>query len=180
MSNGKVTVLSGLSGAGKSTYARELLGDVRPPPAIGTKCVTFHQKGVVVSADTFFMKDGIYQFDPSLLGDAHARCFRDFILCLIDGYGQVIVDNTCTTNEEIAPYILGATAFKYEAEIITLKCSMAMALARNVHGVGERAIEAQWVRLNNRQLLPWWKNTDIIVPDPEENVYGCPGCEARR
>jgi hypothetical protein len=43
-----------------------------------------------------------------------------------------------------------------------------MAAERNVHGVSERGVESQWVRLNSRNLPPWWKNTDIVVPDPEE------------
>jgi len=157
---GKVVILSGVSGSGKSTRARKLWNDLEP----GTYCK-------VVSADDFFMVDGEYRFDPKKLSDAHGKCFRDFLAALQDDYALVVVDNTNTTSEEIAPYILGAQAFGWEAEILTALPGRMnwvdyylMCEKRNAHGVGFETIKAQHLRIVNRRLPPWWKNTDM----PEE------------
>lgn len=166
--NRKVVVLSGVSGSGKSTAARKLWNELEP----GTYCK-------VVSADDYFMVDGEYQFDVSKLSDAHGACFRSFIHAISPGvsdYHLVVVDNTNTTAVEIAPYILGAQAYGWEAEIITIlpalpttspailnwredyaqKCA-----ARNKHGVGYETIRAQLNRIMTRELMPWWKQSTV-------------------
>src|SRR5262245_10531054 len=113
----KVIVLSGVSGSGKSTYAKKILND------------SSHGNVAIVSADDYFMIGGKYQFDPLKLSWAHGECFRKFLL-VIDRDGRcssaaniVVVDNTNTTSEEIAPYMLGAQAFGWEAEIRTMSVS---------------------------------------------------------
>jgi hypothetical protein len=45
---------------------------------------TFKIRAVVCSADNFFMNDGVYQFDPAKLGNAHT-CFRTFETALQRG-----------------------------------------------------------------------------------------------
>lgn len=177
----KVVVLSGLSGSGKSTMARNLILE-----HLGIKVddfVTLDQILAVMpdddtrntiaycSADRYFMKDGVYKFNPAELSEAHNSCMLAYVSALLEEKELVIVDNTNLTDREIAPYILVGGAYDYQVEIITLRCSMAMALGRNVHGVSERAIENQWVALNSRQLAPWWKNTDIQVYDPQDTTY---------
>lgn len=144
----KAIILSGVSGSGKSTYASKLVKD----------------EGYYFSADTYFMRGGVYHFDASKLTLAHAACFRDFL----DGAQQgkpdlLVVDNTNTTVAEIAPYILGAQAFGYEPEIVTIMCNTARdvesAAARNTHKVPLPAVLAQHRRLKERVLPPWWKST---------------------
>lgn len=154
----KVVILSGISGSGKSTLAEKLLNE---------------SQGVKVSADHFFTKpDGkgsvSYQFDPSKLGEAHADCFARFIRFCQDPNGNlIVVDNTNTSAEEIAPYILGAAAFGWEAEIITLRAPFAdrvqKCAGRNIHGVPLDTIKAQANRLLNRKLPRFWKNTDRVA-----------------
>lgn len=144
-----MVVLSGLSGSGKSTYAqklaeREVVGQV-----------------VKVSADDFFYDNGEYRFDASKLSLAHGACFKKFIEHVRFDMSLIIVDNTNLSAEEIAPYMLGAQAYGYEAEIITLDIPMLFAHQRNVHGVSEKGVENQWVRLCSRKLPPWWKNTVV-------------------
>lgn len=143
--------MSGISGSGKTTYAGKLLPDL----PVGWR--------VCVSADQYFLVGSYYKFDPSKLGLAHGDCFKRFIGCLQDNVNLVVVDNTNTTSEEIAPYILGAQAYGYEAEIITLHIPYMVAYGRNQHGVTAEGVEAQFNRLNARRLPPWWKNTDINV-----------------
>lgn len=159
---GKVVILSGVSGSGKSTMARALWNELTP----GTYCK-------VVSADDFFMVEGTYKFDPKKLSDAHGKCFRDFIAALSSNegfkpeYDLVVVDNTNTTTAEVSPYILGAQAYGWEVEILTAMCEtdadIKACAARNKHGVSEAAIFSQHRRLCGRELMPWWKNTVIKV-----------------
>jgi predicted kinase len=182
----KVIILSGVSGSGKTTYAKDLLSD---PNRLGT--------AGLVSADQYFIQErkghtsctvwalvltqgqyertpssphGEYLFDASKLSEAHADCFRRFIDHLRAGTRLVIVDNTNTTNEEIAPYYLGAQAFGYEVEIVTFDVRLKIGQVhlenfakRNSHGVSANVIWKQMVRLSGRKLLPWWHNTTITV-----------------
>ena len=150
----RVIILSGVSGSGKSTYAIQLWNGLEP----GTYCK-------VVSADDFFITaDGRYAFDASKLSEAHGACFRAFLTAIQDPfYSLVIVDNTNTTGEEIAPYVLGAQAFGRKVEIHTVAAALADCETRNLHGVGARTIEAQAARIAARKLAPWWKHVDAKV-----------------
>ncbi len=159
---GQVKILSGVSGSGKSTYARKLWNALEP----GNYCK-------VVSADDFFMRDGHYIFDPKRLSDAHGKCFRDFIAALNSNegfkpeYDLVVVDNTNTTVSEVSPYILGAQAYGWDVEILTVMCrtdeDVKVCASRNSHGVPSDVVFAQHNRLCARELMPWWKNTTMYV-----------------
>lgn len=139
----RVTILSGASGSGKSTWA-----------------MAVEQPATIVSADHFFMKDlcssGIteYQFDPSQLPDAHAQCLRDFLDCLTVGIEHVVVDNTNTTVAEVAPYHALAQAFGYDVVIRQFTGEY-----DNVHGVPAKAVENMRKRAGNlkRFAPPWWQ-----------------------
>jgi len=149
--------MSGVSGSGKSTYARKLWNELEP----GTYCK-------VVSADDYFMVNGEYEFDSSKLSAAHSKCFRDYLAALQDDYSLVIVDNTNLTSEEISPYMLAASAFGYEAEVITLTGKMlsetvVMLSDRNLHGVSPNNVMYQHSKLLSRKLPPWWKETTIPI-----------------
>ena len=142
----KVIILSGLSGSGKSTYAKQLQYE---------DCYS------IVSADYHFIDSfGHYTFKPEELGAAHARCFYWFLDYLQHG-DIVIVDNTNLSEAEISPYMLGAAAFGYDAEVITLLCDPETAATRNVHGLTRKATENQVYKLNHRRLPPYWKQTTI-------------------
>lgn len=156
----KVIVMSGVSGSGKSTYIQ----DVILGRTVKGNVTSFNSPAsfVVVSADDYFIdSEGVYKFDPTKLSDAHGRCFLHFILGMESECELVVVDNTNTTDVEIAPYILGAQAFGYEVEIRTLRIPFLYAHQRNTHGVSAQGVEAQFRRLQSRKLPPWWKNTDI-------------------
>lgn len=168
MRNKKVGILSGVSGSGKSHYANG-------------QCMIVERAGgrsSIVSADDFFMVDGVYTFDPTKLSEAHGLCFRAYIELLNSGLhmrfspeiGQrIIVDNTNTTAIEIAPYVLAAQAYGWEVEIITIWCNERVfdkVAARNVHGVPYDSVGMQHQRIVDRILPPWWKST-TIEPDFE-------------
>jgi predicted kinase len=133
----QVIVLQGLPGSGKSTFARQL-------------------NGLIASADHTFETPTGYQFDPSRIGEAHNNCFRAVIEALQRGEPLVIVDNTNTSVAEMAPYMLAAGAYGYEAKVLRVLCSVETALERNVHGVPEPAIRAMAEALETVELPPWW------------------------
>ena len=149
---GKVIVLSGCSGSGKTTYADRIIAE--------------NPKATCVSADHFFEADGHYNFDPTKLGQAHGRCFRRFVTMLQDGnYGgnpdTIVVANTNQSTSEISPYMLAAEGFGWQAEIVTLDVDPAVAAARNVHGVPAKKVAEQAARISRRTLPGYWKQRVI-------------------
>ena len=141
----KVTILRGIPGSGKSTYAATI------------------DDAVVVSADNYFARGGAYTFDASELGAAHAACLRAFLAYLQGGgWTHIVVDNTNTTVAEIAPYYALAEAYGADVEIVTLATDAIDACtARGVHGVPRRVVMNIAVRLNieNSRMPPRWKRT---------------------
>lgn len=172
---GTVKVLSGISGSGKSVYAGRLLNE---------------SPGVQVSADNFFFdSQGDYNYDHTKIGEAHSWCFKAYIEFLEHGSPLIVVDNTNTRTEDISPYMLGASAFGYDAEIITivpqfwidrqpikdykvvnaLNASVdidnfiSMCINRNNGRAPAKVVAGQWYALSHRKLLPHWKHTFVPV-----------------
>jgi len=147
----RVIVMRGVPGSGKTTAAMEI---VKSYVAYGS----YRHK--IVSADAYFVRlgNGRYAFDASLLSQAHAECFKSFIEALQRKTDLVIVDNTNSTAVEMAPYMLGAAAYGYEAEYVTIHCDPIVAAARNVHGVSEQVVVSMYERMLNERMPPWWKS----------------------
>jgi predicted kinase len=144
----KVFILRGLPGSGKTTWIKNnLLPDA-----------------VVCSADHFHMVDGVYRYDPANAGKAHAACLRKYLentlgWPLVHGPrpNHLTVDNTNCTIAEIAPYAALATAYDVPFEVVHVHCTVAEAVARNVHGVPDGTILDMARRLATEPLPPWWK-----------------------
>lgn len=112
----KVIVMRGISGSGKSTWIKNNYPDA-----------------VVASADNAFRKpDGTYDFSDhaNRIHDAHIACFQTFIQAVLKKEPVIIVDNNSIHAWEIAPYILPAESFGYEAEILTLEIDPELAIQR--------------------------------------------------
>ena len=132
-----VLVLSGISGSGKSTFAKKLCEEVLGRVA-------------VVSADDHFIDPYTqeYAFKPAELGLAHAECLRAFnTLMAPQETTLVIVDNTNTQNWERAPYMALGMAYGFDTWLVDLHVSPEVAHARNVHGVPLKAIESMALRI---------------------------------
>lgn len=85
----KVLILvRGLPGAGKTTFAH----------------IIESEPNMVFSADDYFMDDGEYKFDASLLDKAHKHCLNDTERYMRWGAKRIIVANTFTTKKEMKPY----------------------------------------------------------------------------
>lgn len=123
-----LTVVRGLPGAGKSTYAAHMA-------ALDPN--TFH-----IEADQYFTDTatGEYKFDPSLLDAAHRWCQMECFLELQHGY-SVIVSNTFTRRWEIRPYIELARKFGAMYFEITLTGNY-----KSVHDVPADVVQAMHER----------------------------------
>ena len=131
----RVIVLQGVSGSGKTHYAKKLISDSKNP--------------LLVSADNYLG----HKFDPTKLGEAHALCFRIFVDELVHGgedweeHDLIIVDNTNTDACELAPYMLAASAFGVRAIIVRVDCDLEIASKRTRHNVPTNAISRQATRI---------------------------------
>jgi len=82
-----LTLVRGLPGSGKSTYAERYCKVHKPTP-------------VHLEADMYFLKDGVYTFNPKLLVKAHQWVLAEAERALCDGQ-SVIVSNTFTRKWEM-------------------------------------------------------------------------------
>jgi predicted kinase len=126
-----VYIIRGPSGSGKSTYAEEL-------------------SSVVYSADDFFMVDGKYNWDISLLSEAHQHCFNSFLYAIKNKVEKIVVANTFTRKYEYVNYILVAQMFGYEVKVVDFIVkdieTIKVLAERNQHGVPLETIFSQVAR----------------------------------
>jgi NEDD4-binding protein 2 len=117
---GKVYIMRGLPGCGKTTRAKELV-----------------EKGVILSTDDFFMIGEQYHFDPLLILDAHQWNQKRFRGALELGISPIVVDNTNILHVHMDPYIDLAQQYGYDIEVVPISTNMSdeQLAIRNVHGV---------------------------------------------
>jgi predicted kinase len=120
-------MMQGASGSGKSTVAKEL---------------AIEHDAVVYSTDEFFVENGIYTFNPKMLGINHQKNLNRTIEALKTG--NVIVDNTNTQAWECKPYV--EAAIKEGHEVKFVRCE---GRYKNVHGVPDDKVEQMRNRLED-------------------------------
>lgn len=154
-----IIILRGISGSGKSTVAKRLFEAHAASAPRGWASI--------VSADNYFTNNhDEYNFDASKLGEAHNSCLRNFVTRLmLDSQELIIVDNTNTTDVEVATYAKLALAFGHHLETHTIECDVETAYRRNIHKIGHATVVAQSLRLkaNNKKMRPEWNNR-IVTP----------------
>lgn len=136
-----VIICRGLSGAGKSTRAKELQALYT---ALGISTV-------ICSADDYFMKDGVYVFDRNLLGKAHAACQDKFRKAVDNGINAVIVDNTNLTAKECRPYVIYGREKNYNVSLETIPVTLDQLdelEKRNQHGVTKEILLRMYDRFD--------------------------------
>jgi predicted kinase len=121
-------LLRGLPGAGKSTLAKQLIGD-------RDYC---HKE-----ADMYFVDaKGKYKFNPSLLKDAHAWC-QEEVEFLMKYEHTIAVSNTFTQEWEMQAYYELAERYGYTVFSIIVENRHG---GVNEHGVPQEALD----RMKNR------------------------------
>lgn len=150
-----VTILRGVSGAGKSSAAATALEAGVPT--------------VIASADDFFVVDGVYRFSADGLPRAHAACRERFNAALAARVPLILLDNTNTQRWQYEPYLAAVASFNVQVErgtvggvlwtdgsvqpyrirIIEVACPDAAHLRlfarRNAHGVPWETLCRQWL-----------------------------------
>lgn len=111
----KLTLIRGLPGSGKSTLAKK-------------------QSAIHFEADMFFMKNEVYCFDMTLLGEAHQWCETQTALALKRGQA-VVVSNTFIQWWQIEPYIQLA-----KRQNVPVKLLEARGNYQSVHDVPEEVL----------------------------------------
>lgn len=104
----RVIILLGPPGVGKSSMTKLLTSEAE----LDGKYVG------VVSADNFFMKDGVYTWVQELAGIAHQRCFENFVWMLDNRVDLIIVDNTNAYLQDLKKYSNEALSFGYSYRIL--------------------------------------------------------------
>lgn len=130
-------ILRGVSGAGKTTLARDL--------------ERFLPNSISMSADWYFysIKDG-YNFDSKLLPKAHQFC-KDIVKSRMeDGLANIIVHNTNTSEKEINPYLKLAEEYGYKVVSLVVENR---ADSKSVHNVPEKTLQSQESRLKGSLKL---------------------------
>jgi predicted kinase len=115
----ELILLRGLPGSGKSTLAKTL-------------------GGPVFEADNYFMVDGEYKFNPSLLGVAHNQCQNHTQIAMVDEHEKIIVSNTFTQEWEMKAYYELAEKYGYRVHSIIVENRHG---GVNEHGVPDDKLE---------------------------------------
>jgi len=113
-------LIRGIPGSGKTTFAESI-------------------SDYVASADQYFEdEEGNYQFEASLLSQAHGWCHRKVTRWLVNGIDRVAVANTFTQKWEMEQYFKLAEMYGYEVHSIIVENRHG---GENVHGVPHNKVE---------------------------------------
>ncbi|ETN60319.1 hypothetical protein AND_008048 [Anopheles darlingi] len=145
-----MVLMRGAPGSGKSHLSRLLIdrtsaGDYR---------------NHIISADDYFLVNGVYKFQPDALDNAHQFTQRSVLAKAREGWSPIVVDNTNIRLWEMFPYVQIAADHGYYLDILEPTThwrnnSRSLAI-RNTHGVPEPKIKQMLLnfeKLTNVQEL---------------------------
>lgn len=161
-----IIVLSGVSGAGKSTYAKRL----------SDKLSGLRISNDICSADHYFEDSfGNYKFDTTKLGLAHQSCKdKCELLCQL-AVNVIIIDNTSLNYKEISPYCAIAEKYKYKLNVLRIESDLANEelAARNKHGVSLEIIEKMQNKKESMESITSkiYKTYGNILCSPDMETY---------
>jgi predicted kinase len=118
-----LTICRGIPGSGKGTFAKTL-------------------GGIHVEADQYFMEDGVYKWDPTMIKNAHNYCQGQTQAWMKTDSDQIdtskiVVSNTFTQEWEMEPYFKLAEQYGYKVFTIVVENRHG---GVNQHGVPDEVI----------------------------------------
>lgn len=137
-------IMRGLPGSGKSTLARELAND--------------GGRTIFSTDDYWFRPDEFYDFNPSLLSQAHLWTFNQVKDCIESGMNiDIILDNTNIQWKDFKKYVAIATEHGWSIDIkepdTEWKWNVDELFKRNSHYVPKVSI---------KRMLDRWQSTEDI------------------
>lgn len=148
LKKGTVVLVRGLPGSGKSYLAEALRQQT-------------NAEMKVCAADDYFYEDGVYNFDPSKLAEAHLKCQSNtFAFFSIDDIS--FTANTFTQRWEMEQYLLFVETFGLNLLVLNLfdaGLSDEELARRNTHGVPAEAITGMRERFEHD-----WQSGDPRPP----------------
>lgn len=145
--NKTVIIMRGLPGSGKSM-------------AVGTISTERGYKSCfTASADHFFMKDGVYKYDPLKTADAHNYCMKRFLNEILLDYDAIFVDNTNIKVIQFDAYVRIARALECEVEIVEVHRKIDQCVEKNVHMVPGEVIQEMAEEI---EPSPWGIRTTVL------------------
>lgn len=135
-----LTLIRGLPGSGKSTYAKRMANESYASCGYRLAAPMIH-----LEADMYFTHNGEYKYVSENIPIAHNMC-RIAVQGLLALNRSVIVSNTFTRIHEMEPYVNAANMNGCDITIVEMKGSYG-----SIHNVPEEAIQ----RMRNRwEALP--------------------------
>jgi predicted kinase len=130
-------ILRGLPGAGKSTLAKYLTEK-------------FIGSSVFYEADQYFVKDGVYQWDPNQIGNAHKHCQNMIQKSMELNIANVVVSNTFTKESELQVYYDLANKYNYRVFSLIIENRHS---GMNIHNVPKDTLDKMYKNLSNNIKL---------------------------
>lgn len=122
-----VYLTRGVSGSGKNFFAESIK--------------QLYPNTIVCSADDYFTnKEGVYNFNPANLDEAHNVCRNKFEQALIENQKVIIVNNTNVNEKQFGFYIDKAEIYKYKVISLVLERRHE---GWNTHNVPPETLERQ-------------------------------------
>jgi len=143
----KIILNRGIPGSGKSTLADKIFCELE-----------LDVKSLICSTDEYWIRpDGVYDWNPKLVKQAHEWNQELFNYCLISEFELVIVDNTNITWKEMKPYVKLALGRGYDIEFqepdTPWMFDVDELFKRNIHSVPKETIQNMANRYISQQEL---------------------------